>query len=313
MLAGRAAVEWKWGPVTSYQLSLEGIDSCGESGNDVMELVCALQALRPTQEILLDDFMHGFVHELYLQKWKLYGRWTFWVNQAAYFFYVSLLLTVCAKLKRWGEPTEVLHAATADALAGEKAHGVPVALPLIVIFTVLAILAEDVRICRLWHQGFMAQPDVTQALKEGPIIARTLRSRSLYGALAVRTLELANEGLLAGIEYTMPTTFRPVLTWAKSRRMHSKAFGFACALVPCVLIVANDNVNTDALWLPLAMATFFALDISLQARPAARPKCALSPRPPLAPAPAKLIPPRDLTLHLHDFLQFTIFLSPPST
>ena len=35
----RAKVLWVWGPVTQYQVLLEGIDSIGASDNDVMNLV----------------------------------------------------------------------------------------------------------------------------------------------------------------------------------------------------------------------------------------------------------------------------------
>ena len=34
-----AYIEWRWGPVTSYVIKLEPIDSSGSSGSDVMELI----------------------------------------------------------------------------------------------------------------------------------------------------------------------------------------------------------------------------------------------------------------------------------
>ena len=43
---------WKWGPVTQYQVSLEGIDSIGDSDNDVMNLVARYDAADDTRSML---------------------------------------------------------------------------------------------------------------------------------------------------------------------------------------------------------------------------------------------------------------------
>ena len=50
---------WEWGPVSSYNLDLFGIDSIGETGNDVMEICARLDARERTQEMLLEEFMAG--------------------------------------------------------------------------------------------------------------------------------------------------------------------------------------------------------------------------------------------------------------
>lgn len=50
---------WQWGPVSEYHLNLHGIDSVGESGQDVMEIVARLDASVEVQEMLLDSFMDG--------------------------------------------------------------------------------------------------------------------------------------------------------------------------------------------------------------------------------------------------------------
>lgn len=63
----RAKVLWVWGPVTEYQVSIEGIDSLGEGNNDVMEVVCQLDASKSTQAMLAPDFMQSFLFDLYLQ------------------------------------------------------------------------------------------------------------------------------------------------------------------------------------------------------------------------------------------------------
>lgn len=65
-----AVVEWRWGPVTSYMLDLALVDSCGTSGTDVMELIGRLDASHATREMLLEHFMQGFMHDLFLEKWE---------------------------------------------------------------------------------------------------------------------------------------------------------------------------------------------------------------------------------------------------
>ena len=36
-----------------------------------MELIGRLDALPATREMVLDEFMHGFLHQLFRQKWDL--------------------------------------------------------------------------------------------------------------------------------------------------------------------------------------------------------------------------------------------------
>ena len=48
---------WSRGPLTSFRISLNEIDSTGEEGNDLMELVQDFNATPETQEMLLDDFV----------------------------------------------------------------------------------------------------------------------------------------------------------------------------------------------------------------------------------------------------------------
>jgi hypothetical protein len=66
-------VLWTWGPVTQYQISLDGIDSSGHGASDVMEVVTREEAAPETKEFILDDFMQGFIFRLYEQKWERFG------------------------------------------------------------------------------------------------------------------------------------------------------------------------------------------------------------------------------------------------
>ena len=54
-----SAVQWKWGPVISYKLALEEIESTSRTPMTVMELILAPDVLPSTREMLLDSFMGG--------------------------------------------------------------------------------------------------------------------------------------------------------------------------------------------------------------------------------------------------------------
>ena len=36
-----------------------------------MELICRLDASKATQELLLDSFVQGFIHSIFVQKWQV--------------------------------------------------------------------------------------------------------------------------------------------------------------------------------------------------------------------------------------------------
>ena len=52
ILRTQSKQEWEWGPVSSYNLDLKGIDSVGDTPNDVMEICARLDARERTQEML---------------------------------------------------------------------------------------------------------------------------------------------------------------------------------------------------------------------------------------------------------------------
>ena len=67
------SILWVWGPVTQYQIQLEGIDSSGDGASDVMEILIREDASATTMSFILDDFMTGFIFTLYEQKWNKFG------------------------------------------------------------------------------------------------------------------------------------------------------------------------------------------------------------------------------------------------
>jgi hypothetical protein len=66
ILRRQCVVEWIWGPVTQFSLSLGGVDSTGEGGGDIMDLIVRPDASKRTTELLLDEFMNGFLNEYIL-------------------------------------------------------------------------------------------------------------------------------------------------------------------------------------------------------------------------------------------------------
>jgi len=61
---------WTWGPLTCDHLFLDEIDSVFPGGNQVMELVSRLDARQETKEMLLDEFVDGFIYKLFATKWE---------------------------------------------------------------------------------------------------------------------------------------------------------------------------------------------------------------------------------------------------
>ena len=83
ILRKQCNIDWVWGPVTQFSLNLEGIDSAGEGGSDIMELITRMDAQKGTTEMLLDNFMNGFIHRLFEKKWRLYGARVHYAKRCA--------------------------------------------------------------------------------------------------------------------------------------------------------------------------------------------------------------------------------------
>ena len=181
VLKRQTNVVWRWGPVTQLRLSLNHIDSCGETGNDVMELIGGLDALREAQQMLLDDFMQGFLHDLFRQKWRLYGRPYYLAMRTVDLIYVGLLMALCIRVKGWGWGDDggadggvVEHARAGDVpkllpvlnicyfgyvgYIGYIGPGdIPKLLPILNICAVVPIVCEDIRVCRLWYLNYVTK------------------------------------------------------------------------------------------------------------------------------------------------------------
>ena len=90
---------WKWGPVTQNQINLEGIDSAPGTGNAVLELIGRFDAKVSTQEMLLDDFMEGFLQEIVMSKWNAFGSYMWHFHRFLDVAYLIPLMTNALWLK----------------------------------------------------------------------------------------------------------------------------------------------------------------------------------------------------------------------
>jgi hypothetical protein len=95
----RSEFEWRWGPLAQYKIALTGIDSVGGGANDVMEIIARLDAGERTQEFLLDTFLEGFLHKLFVQKWQRFGRAMHSVLRLFELLYLLSLVTLTMWLK----------------------------------------------------------------------------------------------------------------------------------------------------------------------------------------------------------------------
>ena len=106
ILRKQTAVLWVWGPVTQHSINLRGIDSAGDGGGDIMELVARIDAEKGTTELLLDDFMCGFMNKLFLEKWSKYGyklyysRLALEVTTMMLLYIMAFVLKVCGSTRR---------------------------------------------------------------------------------------------------------------------------------------------------------------------------------------------------------------------
>lgn len=137
ILRTQAQQQWVWGPVAEYHLDLNGIDSIGDTGNDVMELVSRLDALDQTKEMLLDNFMEGLVHKLFMQKFYK-ARWFHYILRLIDLLYVGSLYVVLLMMKE--RPREVLAAETELTRL----------LPWITIGLIIPLFEEDLRSSLAW-------------------------------------------------------------------------------------------------------------------------------------------------------------------
>jgi hypothetical protein len=136
VLRKQTNVLWKWGPVTQYEIDLDGVDSAGDTECDVMEIIGRLDCKKETQEMLLDSFMQGSIHKLYEEKWYRYGAPIHYIKLVMHLMYLGQLAWMAFSLK--SNPMETTNSKTNPALL----------LGFLVI-----IVIDEVNVWRLWWEN----------------------------------------------------------------------------------------------------------------------------------------------------------------
>ncbi len=90
----------QWASVAELSIDLTEIDSAGrESTLDVMELVTLPDSLPAAQEMLLDEFLDGMLHKLFVRKWRAFGRRFHWIMRLLDLFSLGAMLVLAFWLK----------------------------------------------------------------------------------------------------------------------------------------------------------------------------------------------------------------------
>jgi len=241
ILRTQSKQQWVWGPVSEYNLDLKGIDSVGDTGNDVMEICAGLDALEETQGMLLDDFMAGLLNDLFVQ--KFYGR----SPQLIHYLMrvIDLVCIVCEYLLAlWlrENPGQVL-----DPPDGHFLN----LLPYVILLSIVPLLFEDVRVSLDWWS-----------------IARS-------GPQDAESKQLMQRGGMRGRAVLWSRDLHMLLRWMWSHNMWVKFAGWAMAASSAIhlldirswpqddsrwdasFITARDR--TDALLIPLSLASFLQI------------------------------------------------------
>ena len=75
ILSTRKAMQWKWGPVTSYTVPLDEIDTFGRAGRQqVLEILVEQGAAEQTKNMLTDKCLNGLLFTLIRHKWLRWAR-----------------------------------------------------------------------------------------------------------------------------------------------------------------------------------------------------------------------------------------------
>jgi hypothetical protein len=107
IIRSRCHVQWTWGPVRSFQLPLEQIDTSGDhQRHDLIEIVAMLGARPATQTLVLDTFLGGFVYQLIVEKWVRFARAAHYVLLALNMLFLALIIALGFSLKTQPQSTD---------------------------------------------------------------------------------------------------------------------------------------------------------------------------------------------------------------
>ena len=142
ILRKQTIILWIWGPVTQHSISLKGIDSAGEGGGDIMELIAQIDASRRTRELVLDTFMTGFIYSLYREKWKKFGYKLYYARLLVDCILLICLVTLSFALKSSPDNQEAVK---------------PLCIAMLVLIGILVI--EELRVGYLYVKNYAFDGD----------------------------------------------------------------------------------------------------------------------------------------------------------
>ena len=242
-----AKVLWVWGPVTQYELSLDQIDSTGETGNDVMELIGMGDAQKKTQEMLLDNFMQGFLHKLFEMKWRRYGRHLYTCYRFFDLIHMGCLSSLILTLKntrRYDYPPE--------------------AQTYLALLSTLPVIIEDARAAYLYYRNIrdrMFDPPGMSLIKEATD-DREKDERGSSSSLGALADKLSTEALhhfedAAEEIRDFKTLVFKLYRWCVMHQYQTKIFGFIGCWIFCIMLLAGiPDGWWDYLWLLSGISLF---------------------------------------------------------
>lgn len=248
ILKRQCSVEWIWGPVTQFSLSLRGIDSAGAGGGDIMELITRMDAQRKTTEMLLDTFMNGFIYRLFKDKWfKRFGRKLHYTRRTLDLLMMMLQLVFSYLLKR-------------DQMRTELHMWIAVAM----LVVSLVIVEEELRTSYLFAMNEQGEGDARMSIRELVTLAHQFcQMHSVYlqffgfaanGAGCLVILLAPDDFFAAPVEYGLLSGDGNATTASNLRSLAAKGGGASASSTDPASITIYDEGNWSYVWLLLTAA-----------------------------------------------------------
>jgi len=250
ILQRKAKVLWKWGPITQYVVSLDGIDSLDSGSVPMLDMIRRPGARRTTQEMILDDFFDGLIFNVFQEKWRLFGRAYFITMRVVDLMFMSTLLFLIIELK--------------CGVDERHRRRVTTVCPMVII-SGLVIAMEDVR--ALWS---LLHGAVTNALErvtkidfdgDGDVgveaqseLLRAEREQEEKTGLSRKDTGAHGRKGTGDHVGELVTTLREVAGTASRMRIFSKWAAILAAIVPCWLLLRSEDIDYHMLWVPFSFS-----------------------------------------------------------
>jgi hypothetical protein len=230
VLMKHTKIDWTWGPMTQKLFDLSEIDSINVGGNDVMELVCRLDASPKTREMIGVNFMQGFIFALFQEKFNKFAYIISYLFTAVDLLYLCYLYYLTYSYR--------------ESCLSTPYHLV---IPLLVIITVIVVV--DLEMVLAW----MNNPARTSESRQWSPERRG--SVSAGGTAAISSLGPTASGLVAVKHHASCATrtcfgyFQVLLNmpwgalWAQIRdyHIHFKIVSVCCSIIACIFLLSLNG------------------------------------------------------------------------